>query len=268
MAIDMNHVLEQTQRDGWWLPQDVQIVDRPEITYTHSPRPSSMYNNVVRLRASDTEHSRLVDEVLQAHAQTQSEWRLSNLSRNDELERCLENCGYDLRSKCIAYTLPVGAPRPQPPDNVVVRHVQTRQGLIDMYATAEQVFGKPVSTHTEEDLAHFLADSVGPNARCHRFVAYDTNTNEPLCAAAFNSYNELGFGFLWGGGTVAHARGRGVYSAIMTARIQHAKKLGLSHVGLYAITTTSAPIVAAQEFDAHGTLHFWLRPAPETPATP
>jgi len=250
------------------MPADAHLVERPEITYVHSQRAERLYNSVLRVRAPRSEHARLVAEVTQRHAHTESEWRLSEASRTDGLTQILQAHGFTPRTQCIAYTLSVDAPRPAVPDDIVVRQVQTRADLITLYATMDRSFEREVRVHDDKDLDHYLRLGVGPEARTHGFVAYDKTTDEPLCAAAYNSYDALGIGFLWGGGTVPHARGRGVYSAITTTRLAHARTRGLHHVGLYAIHDTSAPIVAAQGFEAHGTVHFWLRPSPEPTATP
>jgi hypothetical protein len=258
---DMDIVLEQTQCDFWWQPSDVTVEHRPEISYLHAPRPTRLYNNVVRVRAPSDQHLRLIEEVNEAHGDGPSEWRLATPSLSDQLEAALLGAGYEMREECIATTMAVTASRPPAPAGIEVRHVQTTEGLIDQYKTISRAFNRADQPVSEADLAHHLQLSTGPNARCHRFVAYDTDTDEPLCAAAFNSYPDLGFGFLWGGGTVTQARGRGVYTAIMTARMAHARQLGLTHVGLYALTTTSAPILARQGFDAHGRLRMWTRPS-------
>ena len=72
-------------------------------------------------------------------------------------------------------------------------------------------------------------------------------------------FSQLSFAFMWGGCTVPHARGRGVYSALVTKRMEYARKYGVERLGLYAMRDTSGPIVAAQRFDKHGSVHFWGR---------
>ena len=264
----MDDILEQSQCDCWWVPGDVHVVNRPEITYMYSQREDRLYNSVLRVRAADSEHARLMEEVCHRHAHAESEWRLTESSSSAGLIQLLQAHGYDLRIRCVAYSLPVNAARPPPPDDVVIRQVQTRSDLLEMYSTMDRAFEREVRDHDNDDLAHYLRLGVGPDARSRGFIAYDKATDEPLCAAAFNSYPSLGVGFFWGGGTVPHARGRGIYSAITTTRMEHARDLGLKHVGLYAMHDTSAPIVAAQGFDAHGFVHFWVRPCPENAGGP
>jgi hypothetical protein len=48
---------------------------------------------------------------------------------------------------------------------------------------------------------------------------------------------------------------------VLEARVRKARELGLSHVGLYAVTDTSAPIVLRQGFRRYGAMTYWERPA-------
>jgi N-acetylglutamate synthase-like GNAT family acetyltransferase len=82
----------------------------------------------------------------------------------------------------------------------------------------------------------------------------------PVATGGMTVFGDLGFGYLWSGCTLLQTRGRGAYSAVLAARIERARELGLCHVGLYAITDTSAPIVARQGFKRVGTMTYWERP--------
>ena len=61
----------------------------------------------------------------------------------------------------------------------------------------------------------------------------------PVSGGGLNLYPDLGFGFLWAGGTVPDGRGRGAYRALLGARVQAARDAGLRAVGLYARVNTS-----------------------------
>ena len=113
--------------------------------------------------------------------------------------------------------------------------------------------------HSEEVLKRNLAQTIDPQARCQRFVAYDRKTGEPLATSNINFFHKLGLGFMWGGSTVPEARGRGVYTALVTARMQVARSLGIQRIGLYALRETSAPIIEKQGFEKHGSMEFWIQ---------
>ena len=79
-----------------------------------------------------------------------------------------------------------------------------------------------------------------------------------LGITGINIYPDLRFGFLWGGGTVPEARGRGAYSAVVARRMDHAKQIGLDLAGVYARIDTSSPIVARQGLERFGSMTYWV----------
>lgn len=74
-------------------------------------------------------------------------------------------------------------------------------------------------------------------------------------------FPDLGFGLIWAGGVVPEHRGHGVYTALLAARVRDALAHGIHTVGLYAKVETSSPIVAAQGFERHGSMTYYLRNA-------
>ncbi len=112
-----------------------------------------------------------------------------------------------------------------------------------------------------ERLADKLAGCTGPGARTHRFLVVDRATGQALSSGGMNHYPQLGVGFLWAGCTVPQGRLRGCYSALVQARLERARVLGLTVVGVYARVDTSAPIVEAQGFERYGRLDSWAREA-------
>ena len=113
---------------------------------------------------------------------------------------------------------------------------------------------------SDQELREDLSYSVGPQARSLCYVAYNTHNGDPLSAGIMNIFPKLSLGFLMAGSTIPSARGRGVYSALVTARMVEAQQMGISHIGLYAMRETSAPIVKKQGFQKHGPIHFLERP--------
>jgi GNAT superfamily N-acetyltransferase len=71
-----------------------------------------------------------------------------------------------------------------------------------------------------------------------------------------------GLGFLWGGGTLPEARGRGAYRAVLAARMRRARELGLGWVGLQARADTSWPVVRRLGFQSDGSMVSWELAAP------
>ena len=258
--MNIDEVLEQAQTDLFWLADDVRVVDRPEILYLSCDRPQDYLNVVLRFTAEDARIPALVAETDEAHATVASKWTLSRGNRRAGVERALLAGGYAPSQELSAYAIGVDAYRPRATPDVAVRAVTDIGALRQWVDVGARAFNRSGDTN-EERLAAELARSNAPDARVHRFIAYDRITDAPLCAAGLSVFPSLRFGLLWAGGTVPEGRGRGAYSAVVAARLERARLLGIAAVGLYARVDTSAPIVAQQGFERHGAVTHWMRPA-------
>jgi hypothetical protein len=250
-------ILERSQWDLFWLPGDVRVVDRPEVLYTVSERPDVLFNAVQRTRATGAQLAAVVHEVARAHA-ARSRWLVPDTFDPTGLEHELAAAGYAPVSTYDVRTLSTEATRPPDPEGLTVRRVETLADLRAVYEVARAAFddGFP---RDAADLERELAGCADPAGRTHRFVVFDGE--RPVCAGGLNRYDALGFGFLWAGGTIPEARGRGAYTALITARQRWARQLGLRGVGLYAKVDTSSPIVARQGFAHGGQMTYWDRSA-------
>lgn len=61
-----------------------------------------------------------------------------------------------------------------------------------------------------------------------------------------------GFARLWGAATLAEARGRGAYRAVLAERLRAASELGATTALVKGRTATSAPIIARAGFTHYG----------------
>jgi GNAT superfamily N-acetyltransferase len=251
-----DETLERTQWDFFWIPDDAEVADRPELAYVRCVRPVSALNCATRIRAAAEQLPALVEEVRGAHAGRRSKWLVCPQNRTAALERSLVAGGYAPTSDHDGYVLGVHDYQRRPAADVVVHQVDSHQRLVDCVRVMCQAFDGPW-TATAAELQHDLELCTGAGARVQRYVAYDQRSAEPIASAGLTAYPALRFGFLWAGGTVPHARGRGAYSALVAARIQRAAQLGIDAVGLYAKLDTSAPIVAKQGFTRHGRMTYW-----------
>ena len=258
MADQFDMLFEQAMCDHWWVQDNAQVVKKPDYEYLKSRKDHRLYNAVIRVSPKTIQYQQLIDEVMLAHKGKGSEWRIGAPSYTTELEKAVLSAGYKVDGAADAWTIQVDADRPSVPSSIVVKRVATLQDMRDMYDIMNQSFDKSNPTEDSE-LTKQLQMCTGTNARCLRFVAYDKKTNQPLSTGGLNIYPELAVGFMWGGCTVPQARGRGVYSAVVTHRMLHAQKRGIARIGLYAIRDTSGPIVKSQGFDKHGPIYFWGR---------
>ena len=255
--MDVDETLERTSWDFFWVPPGVRVFDRPELLYLCCPRPSTLLNMVARIRPRDPDHAAvLVGEVAAAHAGWPSRFQLTARSGAPLLRPELESAGYALAHEHYSMALAIEEFTPRPSSGIEVRRVVDLAGLKDNIAVGEAAFGG-TPAFTEPELAQQLRECTAEGCRVHRFVAYDATTGMALSAASFNAFPALAFGVFWGGGTLVEARGRGAYSALVAARVAHARSIGLRFVGLYARVCTSAPIVGKQGFRRCGRMEYW-----------
>jgi hypothetical protein len=237
-------LLERTQWDTFWIPDQVEVIDRPELLYLRCQRDVPMLNTVTRTRGEPEALPRLVDEVAEAHRQVRSRWLVRDLPLRPALERALATGGYEPSFPTHGATIAVDAFRSRPGSDCELRCVSSMDELRDSVRVTEAAFGSPARS-TPEELAGYLA--------------YDRRTAAPLSTGGMTHYPGLRFCLLWAGSTIVEARGRGCYGAVLAARIQRARALGAERVGLYAHVDTSAPIVRRFGFERHGDMTFWDR---------
>ena len=253
-----NARLEQAQWDLFWLPANAEVIDRPELLVLHCREQVSYLNAVMRTRAAPARLPALIDEVAAVHAHTTSKWLVADTIYTLPLEEALGSASYAPRAHHEARVVATADFVACAQSTTTVRLVADMVRLRECMAVADEAFGR-TTPHSDEALAVELANCIGAAARVHRFVGYDER-DKPICSGGLSSYPALGIGFMWAGGTVPSARGRGAYSALVAARVAHAAALGLDGVGLYAKSDTSAPLVARQGFLRCGEMCFWERP--------
>ena len=258
--MDLDDTLEQTQWDTFWLPADATAVDRDDVLYLRAPRDDGYLNTVLRVRADEAALPALVREVDEAHGAVRSRWMLAGRSRHPALPSLLTAAGYTITHEHHGYAVDVHTYVPRPTPGLVAHAVESLDDLRDVLSVTDRAFDR---AHHGDDatLRAELDACTREGARVRRFVVRDAATGAPLAAGGMNVYGALRFGFLWAGGTEPEARRRGAYTALVGARVHDARRLGLTHVGLYARVDTSAPIVAAQGFTRGGPMTYWERPA-------
>jgi hypothetical protein len=251
--------LERGTWDLFWVPEGVTIIDRPELLALHAPRPLPYLNAVYRTRAAAERLPALIGEVVALHQGFVSRWVVADTVETGALEREIAAAGYAATTDYDARVVAVDAFTSRPTGDAIVRRVTDEDSLRDCWSVNESAFARD-GNFTDEDLEMELAQCAPADSRIQRFVAY--LADEPVSSGGINLYPDLGIGFLWAGGTVPSARGRGAYSAVVAARIACAAARGIGFVGLYAQTDTSSPIVAAQGFGNVGHMTYWERGRP------
>ncbi|WP_129266420.1 GNAT family N-acetyltransferase [Streptomyces sp. M3] len=132
------------------------------------------------------------------------------------------------------------------PEGVRLRNVTDAAGVELMVRAHELAFGADGSRLRHQALAR-LADAP------ETFVAVVALADgEPVSGARMELHPGTGFAGLWGGGTAAGWRGRGVYRALIAHRARIAAERGYRFLQVDA-TDQSAPILRRLGFTALGT---------------
>ncbi|NPC95829.1 GNAT family N-acetyltransferase [Nocardioides sp. zg-DK7169] len=134
------------------------------------------------------------------------------------------------------------------PDGVSLRSVHAEDDVRAACAMLDEAFGDPVSSATAEALLGRLASGDGTEL----WVA--EAGGEVVCAGRLEPVPDSDVAGLWGGATLEHWRGRGIYRALTAARARSALALGrpllhsdstafsrpiLERSGLVRVTTTT-----------------------------
>lgn len=256
--LTVDDLAERSQWSFFWVPQDAVVVDRPELLYVYCPRPVAYLNTVTRTRAVPSRLPRLIDEVCAAHAHTTSRWLVRHESEYIPLEQAIVRAGYMPAWEHRACAVDPRLHRGRSVSGITARLVSDRDTLLDAFRVSDAAFGQYSPTN-ESEIRKFLRECT--DGRVRRYVAYDDASGVPISTGGMTLFEELSFGYLWGGGTIPEARGRGAYSCVVNARIAAARATGITCVGLYARVTSSMPIIEKQGFTVHGAMTYWDRPS-------
>ena len=139
--------------------------------------------------------------------------------------------------------------------------VKTKPALRKLHEALALAFNKPLSIPSDEELEHMLQEYQQEKPRAIRVIAVEDQDSEALGSGGMSLFDDLGVATFFGGGTIPSARKRGVYSALIDARIKYAQERGIAIIGIYARHGTSAPIVEQQGFLKCGEMHAWVRKA-------
>jgi GNAT superfamily N-acetyltransferase len=130
-------------------------------------------------------------------------------------------------------------------ESVSVNAVKDDQGIADFLALESAIWNQP---HTAREL---LRGSLSDPLPCHlAFVAY--SDKKPIGFGRVTVSRQGCFAGLWGGSVLPDFRGRGVYRALLSARIKYAEQFGsVRHLRVDALPS-SRPILEKYGFKAIG----------------
>jgi hypothetical protein len=211
------------------------------------------WNTVQRQRLRADEIDDAIEEVrslLRERGREKTQWEVgSSAEPRDLVERLLER-GLIRDRDPYAVALVLTREPPPPPPAIVARRVET----FDEYATAKAVqweaFDMPADEVEEmrEQLPEWWRETTN--------VMHAAWLDGEIVAAGTAAPTEHGL-LLYGGATLAQARGRGAYRALLHARWQEAVRNGTSAL-ITQGGSMSRPILERLGFERVGEVHMLL----------
>ena len=245
--------LESAHAQTWWLPESVLIHEGADhCFYHHSGR-----FNIVRFNPSPEELESRLNEILELVGSEPAQFTFLPHRHDEKLLGALKAAGFVSGQRHEARVIHVDNYARTPSEEIKVIMVETFDDMKRVYSVRNQAFGD-TTTESDEALRFFLNASTGANARARQFLAIDAHNGEPLSQAGMSLFPDLKFALLFAGATLPTARKRGAYTALVAARVAHARSIGIEHVGLFARDDTSAPIVTRHGFEHCGEMQYWV----------
>jgi GNAT superfamily N-acetyltransferase len=163
------------------------------------------------------------------------------------LEAHLVERGGALCETLAVLALDLSGPEPDldAPEDVEVREVTDLETLRDYDLVGTDVFGG--TARTDEELVSSLA-SLAERGRDPMLVAY--RGGEAVGTGGFTVADDVLR--LWGGAVLPHARGTGVYRAVLDHRLRTGRDRGCRMALVKGRVETSAPVLRRAGFTAYG----------------
>lgn len=207
-------------------------------------RPAPGMNFISYVRAPEDELDALIEaqvEYLLPLGQP-FEWNVYDHDTPPSLKQKLEAHGFacDGKSPILALDLEAAPPALLEPVRADVREISTREGLETVIAVLERVYNRSFA---------WMRARLGGHLEIPGFLKLYAAwaDGQPVCAGWIYFYPNSVFAGLWGGATVPHFRRRGLYTALLAARVQEAIHLKRRYIFLDA-SDMSRPIAQKHGF--------------------
>jgi len=178
------------------------------------------------------------------------EWQVYDHDRPAGLEAVLADAGFIDPSQETFLVADVAELRLAmvPPVGFQISRVYDDVGLADYASASAAAFGNGDLAGIE----HYRSRLTDPTLAL--YVAYVNGS--PVASGRLELPEDRPFAGLWDGGTVSDFRGRGVYRALVAARVAEARSRGARYVYVDA-RETSRPILERLGFEAIATMRGW-----------
>ena len=164
------------------------------------------------------------------------EWKVYDHDGPPGIGRVLERAGFraDPRETFMAFDLARGVPASGSAEQFDVREITDEAGVGDFVAVGDGAFG----TGNRAKAAAYVRSLGDPALKL--YVVY--SDGEAVSAGRLQMPEARSFASMWGGGTVAGHRGRGMYRALVSQRAGEARRRGYRYLTVDA-AETSRPIL-------------------------
>jgi GNAT superfamily N-acetyltransferase len=171
------------------------------------------------------------------------EWKVFSHDQPPDLVARLAALGFaiDEREAIMVLDLQVAGALPMSPAGIAIRRVTTRDALRDVASIKHRVYGEG-----SDELVERLAFELR-NAPDYLSVYIASIDDKPAATAWIRFPNQGAFASLWGGSTLPELRHRGLYTALLAARIDEARRRGFAYLTVDA-GAMSRPILEKRGF--------------------
>lgn len=199
-----------------------------------------------------------VDEVVSREAKRfrdlgeEVEWKVYGHDRCTDLPKCLAGHGFvpDEPETLMFLDLAKWRSPFAAPDGIQIRRVVDARGLRDLGAVMSEAFGDLDPGMFDELQATCLTDDPS----VFGYVAYAND--RPVGSGRMESPIGYSFASLWGGCILPAFRHRGIFRALVSMRVDDARKRGHYHIAVDA-AATSRPILERLGFRPMTTVTGW-----------
>jgi GNAT superfamily N-acetyltransferase len=208
-------------------------------------------NAIVYSNFSARDANKIIDAELDyfTKLQLRFEWKVYSHDEPSDLLERLGRRGFKIGTEealmmLDLYDLPPALSAP-PSEGIVVRPVVDEQAIEDFVNLESAIWSESLTTR-----AFLRFNQSDPLSRELAFVAY--STGKPIGMARVTASSESQFAGLWGGSVLNEFRGRGVYRALLSARIQRAREYDSTRYLRVDALPTSRPILEKYGFNRVG----------------
>ncbi len=232
---------------------DTRIVERPGWYQVVTPSaPAYVLNEVVLSQVDEADAERVIDEVIAEYAAAGQpvKWCVGPWTRPADLGERLARRGFrgwGTRGMVCDTILDLGSP-----PAVTVEEVG--EDDLEAYLRVMMRGWSMPEAHVALERRMHLDAMRGTSRVAHFFVA--RAEGEPLGTAWLVHRGD--YGYLVGAQVLEHARGRGLYRALMAARLAHLRERGIGLAVTQAREATSAPILDKLGLETVFRGHCWV----------